>query len=129
MQQALASPVFRSIAVGGLLLALTVGALAARPHHRRHMVLHTYAEPGAVYLTAWRHGAVTVPFDGDELVPLTFTTVALVGDGCRWLGTETLRPIGKGRYAYRYDETILECLPDATPCRKTPRTGLVTIEP
>lgn len=129
MQQALASPLFRSLAVGGLLLALTVGVRAAKPHHKRHLALHTYAEPGAVYLTAWRNGDVVAPFDGDKLVPLTFTTVASVSDGCRWLGTETLAPIGKGRYAYRYDETILECVPDAIPCRKTPRTGFVTVEP
>jgi hypothetical protein len=130
MQQALASPLFRSLALGGLLLALTVGARAARPHHKHHrLVLHTYADPGAVYLTAWRNGDVAAPFEGDKLVPLTFNTVALVSDGCRWLGTETLEPIGKGRYAYRYQETILECVPDANPCIKTPRTGLVTVEP
>lgn len=129
MQQALASPLFRSLAIGGLLLAVTVGARATRPHHKRHLKLHAVDVPGEVYLSAWRNGDVTVPFDGDKLVPLTFNTVALVSDGCRWLGTETLVPSGNGRYAYRYDETILECVPDANPCRKTPRKGLVTVEP
>jgi hypothetical protein len=129
MQQAFASPVFRSLALGGLLLALTAGAYTARTHHKRRLVLHAVSEPGFLYLTAWRNGDVAVPFDGDKLVPLTFRTMALVNDGCRWLGTETLRPIAGGRYAYRYDETILECVPDARPYYKTPRTGIVTIEP
>jgi hypothetical protein len=129
MQQALASPLFRSLAVGGLLLALTVGLRAKQSHHKRHLVLHAVDVPGDLYLTAWRNGNVTAPFDDDKLVPLTFNTLALVSDGCRWLGTETLVPIGKDRFAYRYDETILECLPDATPYLKTPRTGLVTVEP
>jgi hypothetical protein len=129
MQLALASPLFRSVAVGGLLLALSVSArVATRPHHKHHLVLHTYAQPGAFYLTAWRHGHVAAPSDGDALVPLRFTTVASVNDGCRWQGIETLEPIDGHRYAYRYDETILSCEPDAVPFVKTPRTGLVTIE-
>lgn len=131
MQLALASPLFRSVAVGGLLLALSVSArIATRPHHKHHLVLHTYAQPGAVYLTAWRHGHVAAPADVDraELAPLTFTTTAMVNDGCRWQGIETLQPIEGHRYAYRYDETILSCDPDAVPYVKTPRTGVVTIE-
>jgi hypothetical protein len=129
MHQAFASPVFRSLAVGGLLLALTVGAYAKRSHHGRHMVLHAVDVPGEVYLSVFRDGPISVPFDGEDLLPLSFHTVASVSDGCRWLGIETLEPVGGDRYAYRYDERILECDPDAVPCYRTPRTGLVTIEP
>jgi hypothetical protein len=128
MQQALASPVFRSFAIGGLLLALSVAGFAARPHHKRHLRLHAVAVPGEVYVSAWRNGDVTAPFEGDNLVPLTYHTLASANDGCRWLGTETLRPISKTRYAYRYEETLLECLPGATPFLKTPRSGTVSIE-
>ena len=133
MQQALTSPVFRSIAVGGVLLVLAVfqsgqvGIGATKQTHGRRMVLHARSAPNAIYLTAWRNGPVAVPFDGDELVPLTFTTRASVSDGCRWLATETLVPIGPTRYSYRYEETLLDCDPGATPYVKTPRTGCVTV--
>lgn len=127
MQQAVTSPVFRSIAVGGVVLVLAVAQLAAMPHGRR-LVLHAESSPNTLYLTAFRHGDVPVPFEGKELVPLRFTTRAAVNDGCRWMATETLVPIGPARYAYRYDETILDCDADATPCDETPRTGYVTVE-
>jgi hypothetical protein len=129
MQHAVTFPLFRSVAVGGLLLALTVAQVRAAHHpHVRRLVLHTTYEPGAVYLSAWRNGDVRMPLEGDALVPLTATTRATVSDGCRWLATEKLVPIGPKRYAYRYDETILSCEPGARPARKTPRTGCVTVE-
>jgi hypothetical protein len=128
MQQALVSPGFRSIAVASILCALAVGAMAAKSRHGRRLVLHAYAKPGDLYLTAWRDGDVPVPFAGKQLVPLTYRTWASVNDGCRWLGTETLVPIDDKRYFYDYSETLLDCRPGATPCTKTPRTGIVTLE-
>lgn len=127
MQQALTFPFYRSVAVGGLLLALSVTQFRSKPRVH-HLALHAVAQPGALYLTAWRHGNVSVPIRGDKLVPLTFETLASVNDGCRWQGTETLVPLDNRRYAYRYDETILDCDPGATPYYKTPRTGIVTVE-
>lgn len=132
MQLALASPLFRSLAVGTALLAASVGGfLAHKSHHKHHhLVLHTYSQPGAVYLTAWRHNhRIVAPFEGDQLVPLTFTTVAEVNDGCRWEGTETLTPIDNHQFRYRYSEKILECEPGAEPYVKTPRMGIVTLAP
>jgi hypothetical protein len=130
MLQALTYPLYRSVAVGGLLLALTVAQVrAGKTQHVRRLALHAVAQPGALYLTAWRHGPVRVPVEGNKLVPLTFETLASVNDGCRWEGTETLVPINDHSYAYRYDETILDCEPGATPYLKTPRTGVVTILP
>jgi hypothetical protein len=127
--QALTSPVFRSIAVGGVLLVLAISQMGAtKSTDGRVLVLHARSQPGAVYLTAWQYGPVAIPFDGEELVPLRFTTRASVSDGCRWLGIETLVPVGPTRYAYRYDETLLDCDPGATPYSKTPRTGCVTVE-
>ncbi len=128
MQQALASPVFRSIAIGSLLLALTAAQVRAKSHHTRRLVLHAVAQPYTVYISAWRHGDLRISLDDKERTPLTFHTRARVNDGCRWMGTETLEPIDAGRYWYRYTETILDCEPDATPYIKTPRTGVVTVE-
>jgi hypothetical protein len=129
MLHALTSPVFRSIAVAGVLVALTLSQAshgATKSRHGRRMVLHAPSAPNSLYLTAWRHGDVPVPFDGNELVPLKYTTRALI-EGCRWLATETLVPVEAGRYSYRYDETLLGCEPKAVPWNKTPRTGYVTV--
>jgi hypothetical protein len=128
MQQALTSSLYRSVAVGGLLLALSAAQFGSKSHHVHHLALHAVAQPGALYLTAWRHGPVSVSLKDGKLVPLTFSTRAVVNDGCRWEGLETLVPIDNHRYAYRYDETILACDPDAVPYLKTPRTGVVTVE-
>jgi hypothetical protein len=127
MQQALTSSLYRSVAVGGLLLALSVAQFRSKPRVH-HLALHAVAQPGALYLTKWSHGRVSATIKGHKLVPLTFETRALINDGCQWLGTERLMPIDDHRYAYRYDETILDCEPGATPYIKTPRTGIVTVE-
>ena len=128
MQQALTSSLYRSVAVGGLLLALSVAQFRSKQSHVHHLALHARAQPGALYLTEWRNGNVAVSIEGKRLVPLTFSTFASIDDGCRWQGIETLVPIDDHRYAYAYDEAILDCDPDATPYIKTPRTGIVTVE-
>lgn len=132
MQLALASPLFKSLAVGTALLAASVGGFVAhKAHHQHHhLVLHTYSQPGAVYVTAWHHTRrIVAPFEGDKLVPLTITTVADVPDGCRWEGIETLTPINERQFRYRYDEKLLSCEPGAEPYVKTPRMGVVTLVP
>jgi hypothetical protein len=126
MQQALTSSVFRSIAVGGLLVALSLAYGHSTRSHR--LVLHAVDRPDCVYVTAWRHGDVRLAVDPGKLAPLRFTTRAWLSDGCRWLGRETLHPIGPRAYSYRYDEVILGCEPDAEPFLKTPRVGTVTVE-
>lgn len=128
MLQAQASPVSRSIAIASILLAVAIAGAAMAKSCPRRMVLHAVDRPGEFYLTAWRNGDLPVPFEGDRLVPLTYKTLAQVSDGCRWLGIESLTPLANGRYFYKYTEVILECDPGATPFRKTPRTGYVTIE-
>jgi hypothetical protein len=126
MQFALTSPVYRSVAVGGLLLALSLAY--GRSHQAHRLRLHAVDEPSCVYVTAWRRGDVRIDVEPGKLTPLRFTTRAWLSDGCRWLGKERLDPIGPRTYAYRYDEVILGCEPDAEPYLKTPRTGTVTIE-
>lgn len=126
MQQALTSPVYRSVAVGGLLLALS---LALGPSPRPHrLVLHAVDEPSSIYVTAWRHGEVRLEVEPGKLTPLGFSTRALLPDGCQWLGREWLDPIGPRTYAYHYDEVVLGCDLDAEPWSETPRIGTVTVE-
>lgn len=126
MQQALTSPVVRSVALAGLLLAATVTVVGMGSSHKRRLVLHTVSRPCAVYLTAWRNGDVVIEDEG-ALKPLTIRTRAWLSDGCRWQATETLTPISETRYAYRYDEKILRCEPDADPYIQTPRRGYVDV--
>lgn len=128
MQQALTSPVYRAIAIAGLLLALTLSARsrAATPHHDARLVLHTVWTPGNVYLSWWNDGNVRVELEPGALPPMVFTARAWI-DGCHWKATETLDPIDARHYAYRYEETLLRCRPGAVPWRKTPRTGVVTV--
>jgi hypothetical protein len=123
--QALTSPVFRSIALGGLLLAAT--AAMVKPPHMHRLVLHAPVHCGEYYLTAWRHGPVRVPA-GDEGDTLTFRTRAELNDGCRWDSTETLVPIDAKRYAYSYEDHLVSCPPGAPSLYvPTPRTGYVDV--
>lgn len=129
MLHALTTPVFTSIALAGLALGLGAAASSLAPGHSTHrLALHADDEPGAVYLSVFRNGDIRVRFQGDEVHPITFKTRASVSDGCRWLGIETLVPRDGRSFDYAYSERILDCDPDATPCRKTPRKGVVTIE-
>ena len=132
MQQALVSPVFRSIALAGLMLGVGVAALDGpcdlKMKRGQRLVLHSYEAPNALYLTAWKDGDVRVWFDSGELVPMKFTRKAYINDGCRWMARETLTPVGDRYFQYAYEETLLSCEPGATPCVPTPRTGVVTVE-
>ena len=129
--QAVTTPVFRSVVVGGLLLGLTVVApsFASQDDPTQRLVLHTVHEPNAIYLSAWRSGDVRVQLENGELRPITFRVRATLPVGCRWEGVETLVPIDGRSFTYSYDETILSC-PDHVKetYRKTPRAGLVTVE-
>ena len=131
MQQALTSSVARAVVVGGLLLALSLALSRghADSHRQVRLVLHAVSEPDAVYLSWWRDGDVRVELEPGELPGMMFTCRAWVDDGCQWKGIETLEPIDTGHYAYSYEELLLRCRPVAVPYRKTPRTGIVTVEP
>jgi hypothetical protein len=130
MRHAQTVPVLGSVL---LVAALTAGGLYARPTHDRaghRLVLHTYAEPDATYVSAWSSGEVFARVEPGKLAPLRFTQTLRYVDNCRWLGVETLEPIDERLYSYRYSETLLECPPGATAehTRKTPRTGIVVVE-
>ena len=129
MLQAHVSSVFRSFAIAGVLVALSVvGAGAAKSsRHSGHLVLHAVAQPNAIYLSIFGQGDDAVPFDG-KLGTRTFTTTVWAPDDCQWRSTERLVPAGERRYRYSYDETLLRCHAGATPYVKTPRLGIVTLE-
>lgn len=133
--QAVESVGLRSALVG--ILAVSVGGMwmAGHRHHgcshtpqkMHRLTLDAPVAPYAIYLTAWDEGDVWMPVDPSMHQTITFTTRATISDGCRWMGTEVLEPLDDTHFAYSYDETILECAPDATPYVKTPRTGIVTV--
>lgn len=134
MRQALVAlgpkSVLTGVLVGGAALAL--GALFV-PHATAssgpgmyRLVLHAPEEPGAFYVSAWAEGDVFVA--RSDAKTLTFVRRGDEHDGCTWQGTERLTRLAGQLYAYDYSETILSCRPDASPYRKTPRTGIVTIE-
>lgn len=129
MQQALTTPLLKSVVLGTLMV--TAGALyaASTDHSVTHrLVLHAVEEPGAIYLSEWKvRDDVKATFDG-ELRPITYTMTADMFDGCRWRATETLIPIDAKTFSYDYSETILGCVEGSVPMLKTPRTGIVTIE-
>jgi hypothetical protein len=128
MLQAVTVPVVRSVVLGGLVLGLA--AFAGRTTHHpvtHHLVLNAPVEAHAIYLTAFDHDEVLAAFDSSEPTPLVFEMRVAMPDGCRWLGVETLVPIDDHRFTYDYSETILDCDCGATPFRKTPRTGIVTV--
>jgi len=132
MQQALTTPVMRSVVVGALFFGMGLaGALTLPPRHEpmtRRLVLHAHERPNAIYLSAWRDGDLRVTFEDGQLRPITFHVRATLADGCRWMGTETLVPIDARTFAYEYDDTSLDCAPHETQYIPTPRTGLVTVE-
>lgn len=118
---------FRSIAIGALMLAIGAGAYALGNQHRVHLALDTVWAKNTLYLSAWADGGdVTITLDGD-LRPFTITERAWVNDGCRWQGTEKLVPIDDSHYRYTYEDHTLECKPHAKPFTPSLRTGIVTV--
>src|SRR5262245_8267144 len=114
-----------AVALGALFLPRAV-ASPPSPSGMYRLVLHAPEEAGAFYLSAWAEGEVFVANSEDKSI--TFVRRGDEHDGCSWQGTERLTRMSAGVYAYDYSEVILSCRPDAMPFRKTPRTGIVTVE-
>jgi hypothetical protein len=130
MQQALTTPLLKSVVLGTLLLSAGAIYAASTDHSVTHrLVLHTTEEPGAIYLSEWKvREDVKATFDDGELHTIQYRMTADMFDGCRWRATETLVPIDGNTFSYDYSETILGCADGAVPMIKTPRTGIVTVE-
>jgi hypothetical protein len=114
-----------ALALGALFLPHAAAAPSAGPGMYR-LVLHAPEKANEFYVSAWAEGDVFVP-RADAKV-LTFVRRGDEHDGCTWQGTETLTRLRANVYAYRYDERILACRPDARPFEITPRQGIVTAE-
>ncbi|HEY2749461.1 MAG TPA: hypothetical protein VGL86_32805 [Polyangia bacterium] len=115
-----------ALALGALFLPHAVAAPTVAPSAMYRLVLHAPVEGGAFYVSAWAEGEVFVK--SHDAKNLTFVRRGEEHDGCTWQGTERLTRLNDGAYAYDYAETILSCRPDARPFRKTPRSGIVTVE-
>ena len=113
------------LALGALFMPRAIATPASAPDMYR-LVLHAPEERGAFYVSAWAEGDVFVK--SADAKSMTFIRRGQEHDGCAWQGTERLTRMSNGAYAYDYAETILSCTPDAHPFRKTPRTGIVTVE-
>ena len=132
MLQAMTTPVFRSVVVGGLVFGLLpLAAFVRTPHQQsgpvtHRLALHTVSSPTAIYLSAWNEGDVEFTFATNELTPITFKNRGAAFN-CRGLATETLVPIDDRTFSYEYTEEVLDCDPGASVI-KTPRSGIVTVE-
>ena len=122
------TPVMRSVVLGGILVATSALYMMNEPSDvKRRLVLHTTTRPSAIYMTAWSSGDVVVSMKSGDLRPITFEVRGTAFD-CKTIGTETLTPLDESTYFYEYSETVVSCEPGAAVV-KTPRTGLVTVEP
>jgi len=128
MLHALTAPVYRSVLVAGLVLALGAVAHGRHDPSKHRLALHTEWRSDAIYLSAWTQGEELTMSLADTATPLTLGNRGWMWDGCHWLGVETLTPVDDHTYAYRYDETVLECKPGHHPTFKTPRTGYVAVD-
>ena len=133
-------PVRKLAVVAGA--ALAIAAFAYRPHAAERVVqsshhrltLHAPSQSNAYYLTVFARGHLQrttcdlQSIDASTDKTIDFSTRFHMYDGCLWEGVEHLVKIDDHTYSYSYDENILSCEPDATPARKTPRTGIVTVD-
>lgn len=128
MMHGVFAPVLSSLAIGAALIGVNVVHDATATHAVTHrLALHAPIEKDAFYMTAFDDGDVDVTFHDGQLHPITFRVRASLTDGCRWLGTEQLTPLDAHTFFYDYSEVILDCDADATPARKTPRSGIVSV--
>lgn len=116
-----------------LLIPLLLGADSGRPRppeiKRFHLKLHAPKQAG-IYFTAWADGDVVTdrePSDGQTVV---YRRRLVWYDDCTWEASETLTPVAKDRYDYKYRETPLSCPKGKTPNgATTPLDGHVTVHP
>jgi hypothetical protein len=128
MLHAVSAPVFKSIALAGLVLGLGAVASSRSPSPVTHrLALHAPSRPQDVYLSLFRHGDVNVRFESGKLESFRHKVYGTL-DGCRWVGIETLTLRDDRSFDYDYREQILSCEPDAEVWIKTPRKGIVTVE-
>ncbi len=116
------------------LLSLLMGADAGK--ERKPEVIKKFRltlEPddsGGFFFTAWGNGDVISASDGSD-GKLVYRRRFDWSDGCKWVATETLTPIGPKRLKYTYRETPTSCPSGARAAtdQTTPRDGVVSVQP
>lgn len=85
---------------------------------------------GGFFFTAWSEGDVISRSDGADGKLVYFRRFKW-GDGCEWVATEALKPIGPNKLKYTYRETPVSCPKGSRPATDstTPRDGTVTVIP
>lgn len=122
-----------------LLVALAIPALLGadsgteRPRNpevpKFHLKRHVPDQAG-LYFTAWADGDVVTDRDPSDGKTVVYKRLLVWYDDCTWEASETLTPVAKDRYSYKYRETPVSCpegkSPDGT---TTPLDGHVTVHP
>lgn len=120
---------FRRLVLAAGALALLVGFQLHRApsgHYRLELQVTQDGEDGCFYGSPWYSGA---PEASRIDAPITFQTRYDYVDGCTWESTETLIPVGDGKFSYQYHERMLSCDEDSEPGYACDRAGIVTAVP
>jgi hypothetical protein len=116
-----------------LLVPLLLGAESGRPPRpelaRFHLKLHAPRQAG-IYFTAWADGDVVTDRDGSDGQTVVYRRRFVWYDDCTWESSETLTPVAKDRYDYKYREVPISCPRGKAPSGVvTPLDGHVTVHP
>jgi hypothetical protein len=116
-----------------LLIPLLLGADSGRPRNpeirRFHLKRHVPDQAG-IYFTAWADGDVVTDRDASDGQTVVYRRLLVWYDDCTWEASETLTPVAKDRYSYKYRETPVSCPKGKTATgATTPLDGHVTVHP
>jgi hypothetical protein len=122
----------RKLLLLGLLAAL-MGADAGKqrpPEVPKFRLVLKADDVGGFFFTAWSAGDVISKSNGADGKLVYFRRFKW-GDGCEWVATEALKPIGPNKLKYTYRETPVSCPKgsQAATDSTTPRDGVVTVLP
>jgi len=112
-----------------LLLGVEGGERPKLELGRFHLKRHVPDQAG-IYFTAWSEGDVVTDHDASDGKTVVYRRRLVWYDDCTWEASETLTPIAKDRYDYKYRETPISCPPGKSPTgATTPLDGQVTVHP
>src|ERR1043165_3467238 len=83
---------------------------------RFHLKRHVPDQAG-IYFTAWADGDVVTDRDASDGQTVVYRRLLVWYDDCTWEASETLPPVAKDRYSYKYRETPV------SPQAARPRSG------
>ncbi len=123
----------RTLLLLGMLAAL-MGADAGKQRPvegpKKFKLVLKAEDVGGLFFTAWSEGDVISSSNGAD-GKLTYFRRFKWADGCEWVATEALKPIGRHKLKYTYHETPTSCPKgvQAAIGSTTPRDGVVTVLP